>query len=209
MTLAIRQIAFERNHHFLFSDIHCELNAGELLQIRGANGSGKSTLLRLLAGFIEPHQGSVSWRNQSIHHERDLYQQELQYLGHQNGIKPYLTLYENILLNAALASIRPHSSQIKTAIKQMGLDHLSDQPAMHLSAGQLRRLSLIRLLLRPAAIWLLDEPATALDQEGQIVLVNLLNQHLAKGGMAILATHQLLPLTHTVKTIILGSSDVS
>src|SRR5438046_786881 len=102
MTLLIKNIAFERNYQFLFSQVHCELQAGEILQIRGENGSGKSTLLRILASYLEPHEGNISWHGKCITLHRDTYQQQLHYIGHQNGIKPYLTVYENLELTSAL-----------------------------------------------------------------------------------------------------------
>lgn len=204
--LHIKQLAFERNFQYLFNHVNCELNPGELLQIRGTNGSGKTTLLRILAGFIEPHEGNVSWYGKSIFQDRESYQQHLKYIGHQNGIKPNLTVYENLQLNCALTNIRIESNHIKQVLEQCELDHLSHTQALYLSAGQLRRLSLTRLLITSASIWVLDEPTTALDDSGQKLLSHLLTQHLAKNGIAIIATHQNLLLERNIKTMQLGGN---
>lgn len=203
--LTINNLAFERNNVFLFNQINCSLNAGELLQIRGENGSGKSTLLRVLAGFVEPHEGNILWQGQSILQQRDEYQQDLHYIGHQNGIKTNLTVLENLHLSQAVARVKSDPQRMQNTIQKIGLGRLVHSPAAQLSAGQSRRVSLARLLLRSYRLWILDEPTTALDVEGQQLLITLLNQHLADGGMAIVATHQVLPVEHTVKTIQLGA----
>jgi heme exporter protein A len=61
------------------------------------------------------------------------------------------------------------------------------------SAGQKRRLALARLLIAPRPLWLLDEPATALDADGQVAFASLANEHLADGGLIVAATHTPLP----------------
>lgn len=204
MKITINNLAFERNNQILFEKINCSLSAGELLQLRGANGSGKSTLLRIIAGFIEPQHGDVLWDEKSIFIYRDHYQQHLNYIGHQNGIKLNLTVQENLQLYASLASITVDKQAIKSAIKKMGLAHLIHTQTQHLSAGQLRRLSLAKLLLNRNSLWILDEPTTALDSEGQALLTELLDEHLGKKGCAIIATHHNLDLKHEMKMIWLG-----
>jgi heme exporter protein A len=185
--LTTRNLSFARNDQLLFNDIHFDLHPGELLQVRGMNGSGKSTLLRLLAGLLEPHDGNIYWQNQSILQSRDDYQQQLCYVGHQNGIKLYLTVEENLKLLTALATKK--SSCIKTILAQFNLSHLARRQALHLSAGQLRRLSLAKLVLHEVRLWILDEPTTALDDSGQDLFMDLLQQHLELGGMAVMAGH--------------------
>lgn len=190
MTLCIQHLAFERNDTLLFREINCELHAGEMLQIRGANGCGKSTLLRILAGFIRPEIGTILWQGKNIFQILDDYTQQLAYLGHQNGIKPYLTVYENLELNCALSGIKIQPELLKTVLRTMKLLHAQDTQAINLSAGQKRRLALSRLqLARKARLWILDEPTTALDSSGQNLLADILKRHLTQGGMAIVATH--------------------
>lgn len=196
--LAIRDLAFERNNQFLFRDLSASLHSGELLQIRGTNGSGKSTLLRIVAGLLESQSGTVTWQNQPINPH------QLHYIGHQNSLRHNLTVYENLKLQSALTTKSITQSQLETAIRQVGLAQVMHSQALHLSAGQSRRFCLARLLLTPMPLWILDEPATALDANGQQLLTELLHVHLANGGIAMLATHQPLPLSCTIKTILLG-----
>jgi heme exporter protein A len=203
--LVIQNLGFERNNIPLLDQINSTANAGELLQVRGANGCGKSTLLRLLAGYLEPHSGAIFWQNQSITEQCDTYQQHIHYVGHRNGIKPILTVTENLKLLCALNQIPFHAATIKTVLTKMGLQHAADKQACHLSAGQLRRLALARLSLNRSKIWILDEPTTALDTTGQAVLTDLLTEHLTDGGLAIIATHHDLDLSYPVKTLLLGA----
>lgn len=203
--LTIQNLSVERGQHLLFSDINCRLNAGEFLQIRGANGSGKSTLLRTIAGYLLPESGMILWQGKSITTQHDTYPQQLHYLGHQHGVKAHLSVYENLLLNCALANIHLNHKQLTNILQQIGLLPLQHKLAMHLSAGQSRRLALARLLLAPQPLWILDEPTTALDAQAQDLLITLLKQHLSNNGMAIIATHQ--ELTLTGKLITLGEQN--
>lgn len=204
MTLTLQNISFERNQAALFQQLDFVLQTGELLQITGVNGSGKSTLLRILAGFIEPQEGNILWQGKNILKQRENYQQAICYLGHLNGIKSNLTAYENLYFFSALAAHKASRQDIIYVIDFMGLKAVAHAPAFHLSAGQLRRLSLARLLLNSAALWILDEPTTALDNEGQILLAELLDQHKIKNGLAVVATHQKLLVKAESKILRIG-----
>lgn len=204
MKLCIKNLSFERNQQLLLDRIDYALQAGDCLQVHGANGSGKSTFLRILAGFIYPTQGDIEWLGSSIFAERDLYQQELHYIGHQNGIKPYLTVFENLELISALSGTKSTSKEIQHILKKMDLLALIHNQANYLSAGQLRRLCLAKLLLQPKQVWILDEPMTSLDKGGQQLLDAMLVKHQARNGITIIATHQPIAPNISWKTVELG-----
>lgn len=207
--LCLHHLAFERNHRYLFSELNHNFTPGDIIQIRGQNGSGKSTLLRVLAGLLEPHEGKVTWNSQCIFQDRDSYVENVAYVGHLNAIKPILTVYENLSLQNTLAGHESTSDALKSIIKKVGLIAVADTRAQNLSAGQLRRLCLARLILKPNKLWLLDEPMTALDSTGLELLNTLLQEHVAHNGIAVIATHQALFLSHPVKTIYLGEHHVA
>jgi len=198
--LCINDLAFKHEHYVLFSKLHQIINPGEMIQVRGHNGSGKSTLLRILAGFLEPHKGMVTWNGHCITKNREDYIENMTYIGHLNGIKSNLTVYENLRLKCTLFS---SSKDLNIILKKIGLEANSQIHAQNLSAGQLRRLCLAQLMLTSAKLWILDEPNTALDDAGQSLLNTLVIEHIANKGMAVIATHQALTLTPT-KTIFLG-----
>lgn len=202
--LTLKNISFERDYfHTLFSEVHLQLQPGECLQIKGANGSGKSTLLRIVAGFIIPTQGEILWKNSPITTQQEYYQQQLQYLGHQNALKPHLSVYENLQFFCALQAIRINDATIKKIIARIGLTAETLKQTQYLSAGQKRRLALAKFLLHPAPLWMMDEPTTSLDASGQILLAEMIETHLASGGMAIIATHHTIP-AHDPIEITLG-----
>lgn len=190
--LIMEDICFERNYQTLFSGITVTVNPGELLQVMGANGSGKSTLLRIIAGFLEPESGHIIWQNHFINKDREAYLQHVQYLGHRNAIKPLLTVKENIELYAALNFIKV--CNIENILQTVGLYAQKNKIATELSQGQSRRLALTRLMIKPASIWVLDEPNAALDEQGQLLLNTLYKNHLSNNGLIITATHQPIPL---------------
>jgi heme exporter protein A len=179
-----------RGDHRLFTDLSFSLQGGELLRLRGSNGSGKTSLLRILCGLMEPAEGEVLWKEENILTQRDEFNAELLYLGHLNGIKAELTGFENLRVSYALRGEVPTDDQIYNALGQIGLGGREELPTQVLSQGQKRRVALARLLLSDAALWVLDEPFTALDVDAVAQLAKLIEAHLQKGGMVVYTTHQ-------------------
>lgn len=184
--LTVENLSFERNEQILFGDLTFTLHPGDLLQVQGKNGSGKSTLLRVLAGYLDAYSGRMAWKNQAI---SAAHSQELHYISHQNSIKSYLTVAENLLLHRAFHAIDFNLDQLRYAAQRVSLQDFLTIPAAQLSQGQLRRLCLARLLLSQKPLWILDEPLTALDTQGQLLFEEILKEHLANKGIAIIATH--------------------
>jgi heme exporter protein A len=172
-----------RGFRSVFNDVNLQLSSGEALALTGPNGAGKSSLLRLLAGLLRPAEGRIALDGDTD--ERTV-PERAHYLGHLDALKPALTVRENIEFWVHyFGGGRDGTS----ALGSVGLDSLSHLPAAYLSAGQRRRLSLARLLAVPRPLWLLDEPASALDSAGQEMLAALMRAHLAGGGMIVAATH--------------------
>ncbi len=182
-----QSLAAFRGERLVFRDVSFRLEAGGALVLAGPNGSGKSTLLRLLAGLVPPVAGALLWDGADALAELSEHAARLAYLGHQDAVKPGLTAAENLALVARGAETMP-------ALAAMDLAALADLPARMLSAGQKRRLALCRLALRPAPLWLLDEPTLGLDAAAVTRLGALLAGHRAGGGVVVAATHLPLPL---------------
>ena len=168
----------------VFRDIEFALRPGGFALVKGANGSGKSSLLRVLAGLIEPASGRMEWRDFSVGEAVIAERPPLHYIGHLDAVKPPLTIREMLNYWAALRGVG-----IPSDMDGFGLGKLADTPIRRLSAGQKRRLSLMRLLIDDAPLWLLDEPTTALDEEGQDLLRAHIVRHRVMGGIVIAATH--------------------
>lgn len=196
MALAVEQLACIRGERQLFSDLTFRLAPGEALLLHGPNGSGKSSLLRLLAGFLPPADGRVLWNGAPALEDAEAHRARLQYLGHQDAVKSQLGTGDNLLFWARLYGLDPVAAAeaVTVALEAAGLQRQRDLPGRYLSAGQKRRLALARLLLKPVALWLLDEPTNALDTSAVSWLGELLAAHRAKGGMIILASHVTVPM---------------
>jgi heme exporter protein A len=182
--LAASGLTCVRGYRTVFSGINLQLSGGEVLALIGPNGAGKSSLLRLVAGLLRPAAGRIELAGGAP--ERTLAEQA-HYLGHQDALKPSLTVAENLVF--WVRYLGGASGPPALALSEVGLGGLADLPAAYLSAGQRRRLSLARLIAIPRPIWLLDEPTSALDAAGQERLADLMRRHLAGGGLILAATH--------------------
>ena len=190
MRLSAADLTCRRGGRTLFSGLAFALTAGESLVVTGRNGSGKSSLLRLVAGLLRPETGQISVDGGDP--ELSLAEQA-HYLGHQDALKPSLTVGENLRFWSAY--LGPAENPPERALGRLGLDELTDLPAAYLSAGQRRRLSLARLITVYRPLWLLDEPTAALDAEGQTRLADLMRVHLTRGGVILAAAHGDIGLT--------------
>jgi heme exporter protein A len=167
------------------------VTAGQALAVEGANGAGKTSLLRMIAGFLAPAAGRLVLK--SATGETDDAEERgraIGWLGHLDGLKPQLTVIEQLRFYARLYG-KPDPDAL---LEQVGLARQRDLPCRYLSAGQRRRLALARLLASARPLWLLDEPFAALDTAGQTLVAQLMLQHCGTGGMVIAATHDPLGL---------------
>lgn len=176
--LAVRDLACERQRRFLFKQLSFDIAAGELWQIRGSNGSGKTTLLKILSGLFDDYEGEVSW---------DMDTWPL-YVGHRPGVKDALTCREN--LEWLMRLHQDELGDLEGALSLAGLEGYENVPCYALSEGQRKRVSLARLFLSHAPVWILDEPFASIDTDGIETLEARIDQHLGHDGVVILTSHQ-------------------
>lgn len=172
----------------MFEALGFVLEAGEALVLRGPNGSGKSTLLRLLAGFVRPAAGSLSWDGQAMPPASADHRARLHFVGHADPVKPLLSVAENLRFACAVTGL-DGASGIARALDWFGLSGLAATPGRFLSAGQKRRTNLARLVAVHRPLWLLDEPGVGLDRASRARLEEAVGRHRAGGGICVLATH--------------------
>lgn len=192
--LEVRNLSCSREDRDLFSGLNFHLTTGHAIQIEGPNGSGKTTLLRMLCGLRLPDEGEICWDGNDINEERAAFLSNLSYIGHAHGVKGELTPLENLRVSQAMAA-RNNTLSLDDALERVGLFGFEDVPSRTLSAGQRRRVALARLLINPVPLWILDEPFTAIDLQGQKQIENMITEHILGGGMAILTSHHPLDLS--------------
>ena len=174
-------------------DVAFEVPEGAGLGVIGRNGAGKTTLLRAIAGLLEPEEGAVSWRGAPTRETRDAFHSELAYLGHEPALKGDLTGRENLRYCVGIRRA-VGDAEIDAALTRTGASEFGDRQVRTMSAGQKRRIALAGVLLADATLWLLDEPTTNLDADGQQLVADLAAGHLAKQGLIVAAVHHSLPL---------------
>lgn len=199
MELIGRDLVCVRGGREVFSGLGFRVCAGEVLVLTGPNGAGKTSLLRMIAGLLRPAAGRIELAGG----EAELgVAEQAHYLGHQDALKPSLTVCENLQFWARY--LGGNDEAVPSALAAVGLEELADLPAGYLSAGQRRRLSLARLLAVPRRLWLLDEPTAALDIAAQERLTALMREHIGGRGIIIVATHGRLGLD-TARHLRLGA----
>lgn len=191
--LAAAKLYCERDERVLFSGLDFTLAEGQVLQVAGANGSGKTTLLRILCGLNPDYQGEILWQGRDVRQQADVWRAALFYLGHSPAINKTLTPLQNLRWFCALRGFSDDAT-IVTALARMGLRGYEHIPCYQMSAGQQRRVSLARLQLSGARLWILDEPFTALDRHGVADLEQRVADFAHSGGAVILTTHHQLQL---------------
>lgn len=179
-----------RGGRAVFAGLDFSLIPGGAVVLLGPNGSGKSTLLRVMAGLLKPTAGRLGWDDGDIGADADRHHVRTHYVGHHDAIKPVLSVAENLGFWARLHDPATAAARVAAAMDRFGLAHLAAIPGKMLSAGQKRRANLARLLAAPSPLWLLDEPTTALDRATIAQLEQVLADHRARGGMAVVSTHQ-------------------
>ncbi len=178
----------ERDDRILFEHLSFTVTEGQVLQIKGSNGSGKTTLLRILCGLNDSYQGSIRWYGQALEAQVEEFYGTLLFIGHRVGVNKVLTPLENLRWTCSLQQ-QVADAELYQALAKVGLRGFEESQCFTLSAGQQQRVSLARLLISDARLWILDEPFTTLDAGGVSLLEGLLRSHADAGGAVIVTTH--------------------
>ncbi len=181
--ISASNVSYERHYQTVFGSLSLSLQSGDTLVLSGSNGSGKTTLIKIFAGILRPTAGQVTLAR-------------CHYVGHQHGLQPQLSVLDNMRyyqkLQAKLYRATADTDSIcLQALHAFNVLDLATRRVSDLSAGQLKRAALARLLLTQRPLWLLDEPFVNLDKASINQMLKLMRQHCAQGGIAIIASHEL------------------
>ena len=177
----IRATGLEKRYGFkrVLSGLDFELPRGGFLVVTGPNGSGKTTLLRLVAGLLVPTAGK-------LHVETS--RERVGFVGHEPLVYRELTALENLDLYGRLYRVPERRERIGMLLERFGLWDARNQRADSFSRGMLQRLALCRGLLHDPDLLVLDEPFSALDEEGAALLDRELAE-LRPHATFLVATH--------------------
>ncbi len=185
--LQTQELSCVKDDRSLFEGLNISLDAGQILLVEGKNGSGKTSLLRILTGLSLPESGEVLWQGNPIREIGPEYYEQVNYVGHHDGIKRDLTCLENLRLIQAMG--KPSNIQLDDALEQVNLYRYGENYVATLSAGQKRRLAMARLIVTEALLWIMDEPFTSLDKASMALFQRMFEQHLDQGGAIVMTSH--------------------
>jgi heme exporter protein A len=198
--LTVANLSCERDERVLFAGLNFRVQAGDLWQVAGGNGSGKTTLLRILCGLNGDYSGDIHWQGQPLRERVLEFHQAMFYVGHSPAINRTLTPMQNLRWFCAMQGFSSDTA-IVAALAEQQLAGYDDIPCYQLSAGQQRRVSLARLALSPAQLWILDEPFTALDKQAVAALEARISAKAASGGAVLLTTHHALQVSQPLSVL--------
>ena len=184
MRLEAGNLAGERGGELIFAGLSFALSEGEALVVTGPNGSGKSTLLRIICGLLQPEAGRVEFREDGMVLP---VRAVCHYLGHQNAMKPALSVRENLSFWQKFNGAA--QSEINEALETVDLPGVEHLPFGYLSTGQKRRVSIAKLLVSHRPLWIVDEPTAGLDKASEARFADIMRGHMREGGMIVAATH--------------------
>lgn len=202
--LQTRDLCCMRNDRLLFEHLDIRLESGQILVVEGPNGCGKTSLLRILTGLRLADAGDVLWREQPIDRLAGDYFEQVNYVGHHDGVKHELSCLENLRLARAMGV--PSSRDLDDVLEQVNLYAYGETEAGSMSAGQKRRLALARLLATDAPLWILDEPFTSLDKASMALFAGMFERHLENQGVIVMTSHHDISMpAQSVQRLQLGS----
>ena len=183
--LEINGLECIRENKPIFKDINFSVESDQTMLVRGKNGSGKTSLLRILAGYIKNYSGNILFNGNNIKNDNELLS-EFRFLGQKNTLKGNLSVKQNIAMWELIYQVK---SDVHEISKILNIEEILNVDINSLSDGQKKRVSLARLMISNAKVWLLDEPLVYLDQNKIDLLQNIILRHNKRGGITIYSSN--------------------
>ena len=179
----------------IFSNLNIEFKENSIIGIQGDNGSGKSTLVDLIAGFLKPKNGSITFNDQEIHENLKDWRKLIGYVSQSqfltnDTIKNNIIFSKNELINEDKFEDAITKSGVKDFVRTMpdGLYSQIGDLGLKLSGGQKQRIAIARVLYKSPEIIILDEPTSAQDNKIESFFLNVIKE-LKQKKIIILISH--------------------
>ena len=186
--LKTKNLTCKRSEKIIINNLNFAIPQGKNVEVIGSNGSGKTTLLRALLGLVPETEGEILWHGKNIKQVENNFYKSCFYQGHKLGIKKSLTVLENIKHpNFPLISKK---EKLYSAAKKVGISDLMHRVSSNLSVGQIKRIALARLLICDFDLYLIDEPFTALDNEGTDLIQSIIVELNNRGSSFLVTGHR-------------------
>jgi len=182
--ISVHNLCFDRvdqaeTHHIL-SDLSFNLSQGEQLALLGDSGSGKTTLLHLLAGLLQPQQGSILINADDITeftaYELAMYRRTIGIIFQNYQLLPSLNIEDNILFQFRLNQQKNEEQALENITKELGIHHKLKAYPHQLSGGEQQRAAIARALIHNPIMVLADEPTGNLDQKRSLDVVHMIRE---------------------------------
>jgi len=196
LMLTINNLTFAINERIFFRKFSITLLPSAIIYLQGKNGCGKSSLLKMIADVQQPTSGSIFYNTSIISELKKPY---CTYLGHNLGLKFQLTVFENLKF---WAETYDSVETLPSAIHYLNLYDILDKKCYTLSAGNLKKVALSRLIACHSNLWLLDEVEANLDHENKSLLQNLIISKANNNGIVIITSHHQISIK-TAQTLLL------
>lgn len=172
-------------------NISFEVARGEIFGYLGPNGAGKTTTIRLLLGILKPDSGKIKLWGEETGNKNILY--KVGALLDQNGLYSKLSAYENLRYFGEIYGMKKNVTEerMHELLEKMDLVDRAKEPVKNLSKGMRRKLAIARALLHNPELLILDEPASGLDPEAQVMIRNTLADLGKEGKTVFLSSHNL------------------
>ena len=172
--IKVENVGLFKNDKWLVKGVSLEVKRGEIVTLIGPNGSGKTTLLKIIIGLTKQTKGSLTRKSE----------EKICFLGHKSGLKNYLTVRENLLIQG----LKIDSLNLGL-LEKFNLKRHIDNSVGTLSFGQQKKLSLIRILNAKERIIILDEPFVGLDEESKNILREFMDSIRKENRTLIFTSH--------------------
>jgi len=194
MSLTISQISKTFGASIAVDNISFTINTGEVVGFLGPNGAGKSTTMKMIVGFLQADNGTITLNGLSCEQDAVKYKKMIGYLPESNALYEDMYVKEYLGLIAAGHEIKNPSNRIKEVIEQTGLNLMQAKKINQLSKGYKQRVGMAAAIIHSPMLLLLDEPTAGLDPN-QLTEIRALIKSLSASAMILFSTHILQEVT--------------